>query len=200
MRKTIGIVGGGFKPFTKGHYFLVEQAAEKADKVMLLVSTSNRSRTGELPIFWDGQMENVWEQYLSKIMPSNVEVIYVKNPTQSTYQILGDAENDENDHNTYILFGDKEDVPKYYPDERLKKYFPRLMENDQIEKMAFERSENIDISGTKMRNYVVDGNVEEFTAGLPTPVQRYGQEIFDILRKTVDQIKQPRKKKSKQKI
>jgi len=199
MRQHIGIVGGGFKPFTKGHYFLVEQAARDADKILLLVSTSNRVRKGELPIFWDEQMETIWDKYLTKAMPGNVEIMFVKNPTATTYQILGDAENDETNDNTYILYGDAEDVEKYYPDKTLIKYFPRLMENDQIERRGFARAENIDISGTKMRNYIIAGDVAGFTAGLPQPIQRYGQEIFDILAKSIPMIKQskPKKKASK---
>lgn len=196
MRKHIGIVGGGFKPFTKGHYFLVKQAADDADKVFLLVSTSTRERKGELPIFWEGQMETIWDKYLSKAMPGNVEVMYVKNPTSTTYEILGNAENDPNDSNTYILYGDEEDIPKYYPNDRLLKYYPRLMQNDQIEKKAFARTGNIDISGTKMREYIINGDVVGFTAGLPEPVQRYGQEIFNILAQSVSKIEQPKPKKS----
>lgn len=194
MRKHIGIVGGGFKPFTKGHYFLVKQASDDNDNVILLVSTSNRERRGELPIHWEDQMEIIWNKYLSKAMPNNVEIFYVKNPTTSVYEILGKAEDDLGDDNTYVLYGDQEDIPKYYPDDRLMKYYPRLMNNEQIEKKAFLRSENIDISGTEMRGYVVRGDVENFTAGLPEPVQRYGQEIFDILLQGITKIKLPKDK------
>lgn len=197
MRQHIGIVGGGFKPFTSGHFFLVQQAANDADKVYLLVSTSNRERKGELPIFWNEQMEDIWDKFLQKAMPSNVEVIYVKNPTGSTYEILGDANNDEGDDNTYILYGDETDVGRYYSDDKLQKYFPRLMQNDQIERKGFSRSDNIDISGTQMRDYIVKGDVEGFTSGLPRPVQRYGQEIFDKLAKSIPMIKMPKPKKKK---
>lgn len=196
MRKHIGIVGGGFKPFTKGHYFLVQQAANDADKVLLLVSTSNRERKGELPLYWDGQMEVVWDKYLSKAMPNNVEVMYVKNPTAATYEILGDADKDPNDHNTYILYGDADDIPKYYPPDKLGKYFPRLVQNDQVETKAFSRAENIDISGTQMRDMIVKGDIEGFAAGLPGPIQKYGQEIFDLMVPSIVKIQQPKKKKT----
>lgn len=197
MRQHIAIVGGGFKPYTKGHHFLVQQAADSADKVYLLVSTSNRTRKGQLPIFWDEQMEDVWDKYLTKAMPPNVEVIFVKNPIKSTFEILGDANENPDDNNTYILYGDEEDVTKNFSDERLQKYFPRLYENDQLIRKGFSRTENIDISGTKMRDFVVKGDVESFTAGLPQPIQRYGQEIFDMLAKSIPMIKQPKKKKTK---
>lgn len=127
-------------------------------------------------------------------MPNNVEVMYVKNPMSATFETLGNAENDPNDSNTYVLYGDEEDVPKNFPDDRLTKYFPRLMSNQQIEKKPFSRTSNVDISGTKMRDYVVNNDIAGFTAGLPEPVQRYGQEIFDILAQSKDKIKQPKVK------
>lgn len=204
MRKTVALIGGGFKPFTKGHYMLVKQAASKADEVNLFVSTSNRVRPGQLPVFWDEQMETIWKQYLEKSMPNNVTVHYVSNPNRATYAFLEDADKNEEDHNTYVIFGGGDDIPKYYPEKSLRKYMPRLMDNDQLETQTFDRAEGgVDdvaaVSGTKMRQSVVGGDVVEFTKGLPEPVQRYGQEIFDILAKTIDQIseKAPKRKRRK---
>jgi cytidyltransferase-like protein len=197
MRKTIGIVGGGFKPFTKGHYFLVEKAAGENDEVILLVSTSNRIRKEELPILWS-QMEEVWKKYLTPSMPANVSVQFVSNPTRAAYELLGEADLDEGNHNTYVLYADDQDMTRMYADDKLEKYMPRLVQNEQIEKRAFSRAENVDISGTQMRDYVNQGDVAGFASGLPGPVQRYGQEIFDILKNTPELPKPaPRKKRPK---
>ena len=181
MRKQIGIIGGGFKPFTKGHYFLVEQAAKDLDEVILFVSTANRIRKGEMPIHWDGQMKQIWDKWLRKIMPENVIVYYVSNPTTAIYEVLKTAEENSLDNNTYVIYGDATDIPRYYPDEKLKKYYPRLFSNFQIEKKIFSRESNVDISGTKMRQYITNKDVVGFVAGLPQPIQRWGQEIFNIL-------------------
>lgn len=202
MRKTIAVVGGGYKPFTKGHYMVIQQAAKFADEVQVFVSTNDRKRTGQLPVFWQGQMEVIWKQYLEKAMPSNVSINYVSNPNRGMFEFLERADQNESDNNTYVLFGGGDDIPKYFPEKSLLKYVPRLMANDQIEKRTFERTEGgmddiSSVSGTKMRNAVVRGDVAAFTSGLPQPVQRYGQEIFDILATTIDQIKQPRTKKKK---
>ena len=202
MRKTIAIVGGGYKPFTKGHYMVIQQASDFADEVQLFVSTNDRKRTGQLPVLWNGQMEVVWSSFLEKAMPNNVTVNYVNNPNRGIFEFLESADQNDMDHNTYVIFGGGDDIPKYFPDNNLQKYVPRLMANDQIIKKTFERTEGgMDdvalVSGTKMRDAVVKGDVAEFTSGLPEPVQRYGQEIFDILAGTIDQIKQPRAKKSK---
>jgi cytidyltransferase-like protein len=200
MRQTIGLVGGSFKPFTKGHYFLVEAASKIADKVILLVSTGDRVRKGEMPIFWNDQMETVWKMFLEKSMPKNVEVVYTNNPLTSIFKILGDANNNENDFNSYVLFGDLEDTAKNFPEKSLQKYFPRLMANDQVDLKAFDREKNVNISGTMMRDFVLKNDVESFTQNLPAPVQKWGQEIFDILKTSIDKIPtkpEPKKKKIK---
>jgi len=202
MRKTIAIMGGGYKPFTKGHYMVIEQASDSADEVHVFVSTHDRNRTGQLPVMWDGQMEVIWQRYLEKVMPNNVVIHYVSNPNRSMFEFLEAADRDDMNHNSYVIFGGGDDIPKYFPDKSLHKYVPRLMSNDQIEKKTFERSDGgmddvASVSGTKMRQAVVNNNVAEFTQGLPEPVQRYGQEIFDILSTTIDQIKQPRQRKKK---
>jgi cytidyltransferase-like protein len=189
MRQTIGIVSGAFKPFTKGHFFLVEKAASICDKVLLLVSTGDRVRKNELPIFWDGQMEVIWNKYLIKIMPKNVEVIFTDNPTSATFKIIGDANNEDTNNNSYVIFGDAEDTAKTFPEKNLLKYFPRLVANDQIEIKGFDRVSNVNISGTMMREFLVNNDIENFTAGLPIPVQRWGQEIFNILHASVTAMK-----------
>jgi cytidyltransferase-like protein len=200
MRQTVGLIGGSFKPFTKGHYFLVENAAKIADKVILLVSTTDRVRKGEMPIFWNGQMETIWKTFIERSLPKNVEVVYTNNPLTSIFKILGDANNDENNHNSYVLFGDIEDTAKNFPEKSLQKYFPRLLSNDQIDLRGFDREKNINISGTMMRDFVAKNDIESFTRNLPAPIQKWGQEIFDILKTSIDKISdkpEPKKKKIK---
>jgi len=198
MRKTIALIGGGFKPFTKGHYMLVSQAAAESDEVNLIVSTTNRQRPGQLPVFWDTQMKKIWDGYLEKAMPNNVHVSYVSNPTTAMWDILKDANDDPNNHNTYVIYGGEDDIPRYFAEKYLTKHAPRLVENGQLETKTPERI----ASGTNLRKNVVDGDVAEFSKGLPGPVQRYAQEIFDILALSINQItdkvstkkRKPRKK------
>lgn len=198
-RETIAIVSGGFKPLTSGHFFLIESASKIADKVILFVSTGDRIRKGEMPIFWTEQMEKIWAKYLIKIMPKNVEVIFAPNPTSEVFKTLGAANDDKNNSNSYILFGDLEDTAKMYPEKSLLKYFPRLVENEQITVKGFDRQKNINISGTAMRGFVANNDVKNFINGLPPPARSHGKEIFAILHTSVNKTKTPDEKPKKKK-
>ena len=182
-RQVIGLIGGGFKPLTAGHYSLIEKAAEACDYVLLFVSTKDRARPGEVPISWD-QMKKVWFTFLYKAMPKNVRVLYVPFPVRGILETLISANGDEENENTYMIYTDPEDGEKNYSENVLERYAPRLVANHQIIIEPISRSVaqgGVNISGTKMRQYLGNGNVQAFVKGLPKPVQLYGPKIFQLL-------------------
>lgn len=180
MREVIGLISGGFKPLTKGHYFLIQQAAKECDKVFLFVSTKDRARTGEIPLTWE-QMAPVWKQFLEKAMPKNVKVVYHPAPIRGTMDTLIEANADPANENTYIVYSDAEDLAKNFPERAKQKYMNRLLANDQVIFKPFERAAGVNISGTKMRQFLQTGDIKSFISGLPEPVQLYGPKIFQML-------------------
>ncbi len=180
MRQTIGLIAGSFKPLTRGHFFLIQRASEECDRVIVFVSTGDRQRSGEVPITWT-QMELVWQKFLLKAMPSNVSIKFVSHPIRGVIDILREANQNENNFNTYIIYSDPEDMANNYNSRTQVKYFPRLLKNEQVIFKPFERKAGINISGTQMRNYLGTGNVKAFIRGLPKSVQGFGNEIFQIL-------------------
>ncbi|MFA6049798.1 MAG: hypothetical protein WC761_01255 [Candidatus Paceibacterota bacterium] len=180
MRQVIGLIAGGFKPLTKGHYFLIQSAANECDKVYLFVSIKDRSRPGEVEITWE-QMSKVWKAFLEKAMPKNVSVNYHSAPIRGIMDILIAANADETNENTYIVYSDEEDIVKNFPDRAKQKYMNRLIANDQVIFEPFKRSSGVNISGTKMRQYLQTGNLEAFVQGLPDAVQLYGPKIYRML-------------------
>lgn len=181
-RKTIGLIAGGFKPFTAGHYNLVQKASSECDDVKLFVSIGDRKRKGELPLTW-AQMKLVWNEYLEPAIKKfgNVDILYARNPVGSVYDVLIDANSDQNNLNTYIVYSDPEDMTNNYNDVIQLKYWPRLFRNEQVVLNVVERGETGGISGTVMRKALVKGDMESFIAGLPEPVKLYGPAIFDML-------------------
>jgi len=183
MRQVIGLIGGGFKPFTAGHYSLVEKAARECDSVLLFVSIRDRARPGEVEITWE-QMKQVWLTFLYKALPKNVKVLYVPSPVRGILDVLIEANTDKTNENTYMIYTDPEDGVSNYPETVQKKYMPRLVANHQIVIKPIARAAatgGVNISGTKMRQHLGTGNVKAFTKGLPLPVQLYGPKIFQLL-------------------
>jgi cytidyltransferase-like protein len=180
MTKTIGIIGGAFKPFHSGHYATITKMANENDEVVLFVSNKNRIRKGEFPILWDN-METVWKKYLEKHLPKNVSVVYVDNPITATYNLIEDAEKTDSP-NIYTVYASGEDLQSRFADDKLKKHFPKLYSNDQL--FNKETGTRGVMSGTKMREHLKNDNFEEFISGLPEPVQAlHGMEIWTVLKR-----------------
>lgn len=178
-RKQIGIIPGGFKPYTKGHHFLITKASSENDLVYLFVGKSDRVRPGQVPIMWS-DMQTVWS-FIEGILPANVKVSYVSNPVGSAFEVLEKAESIGDDVSTFRLYGDPEDLGKNFTDEKLARYAPSIADNDQIIIVPVDRATNINISGTMMRQYLQDGNRDAFIDGLPGELRKFGIKIFNIL-------------------
>lgn len=176
----IGLVPMSAKPYHAGHDGLVRIAADENDVVLLFVSTSNRKRPGELEISGDS-MQKIWKQYIEPTLPGNVVIDYGGTPVSKVWDTLKLAES-EGSKDTFTIYSDSEDISKYN-ESQLKKYVPVLFENGQVLTRGVVRGvETPDISGTKMREYLSVGNIDGFKKFLPTEIQVYGKEIFELLR------------------
>lgn len=176
----IGYIPGGFKPFTKGHFFLVEKAAAECDKVYVLVGQGDRERPGEFPIKGSA-MAIIWKKFLTPIMPSNVEVVFAPSPIRVVYEKLGEADKNPDDQNIHVVYGDNKDLADNFKIEKLSKYMPNLVKQKRIILKPFERSSGVNISGTMMRKYLQMGLKGDFIQGLPEPVQSKGDAIWKLL-------------------
>jgi len=190
MRQTIGLIAGGFKPLTRGHWALIEKASNECDLVHLVISSKDRERPGELPIRWE-QMGKVWNEFIVPRLPKNVKATFSSAPIRNIMDILISANADENNLNTYFIYSDPADIAANYPDRAREKYMKRLLGNDQIVFKEIERTGGNNISGTIMRKHIADGDLKSFIAGLPGPVQMFGPEIFRILGGTIPSKAKP---------
>ena len=180
----IGLVPISAKPYHAGHHSLVTTASSENDKVILFVSTSDRMRKDEFPIR-GADMVRVWAAYLEPMMPGNVEVRYGGSPVQKVYQTLQDACESGTD-DIFVVYSDPADTAQNYPESNRRKYFPSACDLGQVV-FAAERSPGMftrgvgtpDVSGTKMRQALADGDVDTFAAGMPEGVDSLG--IFDML-------------------
>jgi cytidyltransferase-like protein len=173
----IGLVPGSFKPLHAGHDAVIRLAAKENDKVKVFVSLSDRKRPGEIPIL-GSDMKAIWKGYIEPSLPGNVQVVYVQNPVKSVWEEVGN-DNTTNVENTYRIYSDPEDLAQNYPKKSLIKYAGNLYSKNQIIPRAVQRTETVDVSGTKMRQYIETGDEKSFIKNLPKGVN--GKAIWDIL-------------------
>lgn len=179
--RTVGLVPMAAKPYHAGHDGLVRIAANENDEVLLFVSTSDRARKGEMTIY-GADMKRIWDDYIEPSLPSNVTVIYGGVPVQHVYEELEGAETSGDKFTTFRIYSDAEDILKY-TDAGLSKSAPTLFSRGQIERRGVDRNETVNVSGTKMREFMSKGDVKNFKKFLPNEVRQYAGEILNILTK-----------------
>lgn len=178
---TVALIPAAGKPVTAGHWGLIELAASECDEVHLFVSTADRVRKGEMPIYGRDMMR-IWDDYLEPSLPDNVSVEYVPVPVQSVYAELEGAEASNDASTKFVIYSDSEDIFKY-SDTSLSKAAPKLFKRGNVHRRGVSRGETVDISGTKMRAFLASGDRKNFKKFLPPPVRQYTDEIMAILMK-----------------
>lgn len=181
----IGLVPMAAKPYHAGHDALVRLAAQENDKVLLFVSTSDRTRKGEIAIL-GSDMLKIWQDYIEPALPNNIIAQYVVGPVTSVYDVLKAAEA-ENSQDEFTIYSDSEDILKYR-EASLKKAAPKIYEDNRIILRGVERSSTVDISGTEMRRLLASGSIKdkkEFISFLPSQIQKHGDQIYSLLAKRI---------------
>ncbi len=87
----IGIVAGGFKPFTSGHFSKVALSDKECDKTLLLYSSAERSRGGGVELQSE-QLELMWKLLTPRMKDVFGERIVIKDaspwPISAVYGII----------------------------------------------------------------------------------------------------------------
>ena len=181
----VGIVAGSFKPYHKGHHEMVKIAASENDKVIFFVSTSDRVKKGQHPLY-GSDMRKTWLDYLEPILPGNVELQLLdpgQAPIRYAYETLVDADDDiQGSDDVFTLYSDPIDLERNYSPKSLEKYLsPKFLEGNLVKRPVSE-SETVAVRGTDMRRFLADGDQESFKASLPDELSPESkQAIFDTL-------------------
>jgi len=175
MTMKIGLYGGGFKPLTKGHFEVIQRASKENDLVKLYVSTGDRIRKNEHPIFWS-DMEQVWKRIIEKSLPKNVQVFYVPAPIKPIVQNALELTADSDD--VLTVYADPEDMDNIFYQKRLEK-LRDVITSKKLNLIKLVRgSDTSNISGTMMRKFLELGLKDNFIKSLPAPLRKYGSYIF----------------------
>lgn len=171
----IGLVPGSYKPYTIGHDAVIRLAARECDEVIVLVSTSDRARPGEVPVL-GSDMLKIWKDHIEKTLPANVTVEYGGSPITKAWQRMGEASKQAelfpDNADTYKVYGDPEDLAQNFPKGSFLKYAETLYKEGRAETRPVSREETVPVSGTMMRQWLEAGDEEQFKRHLPKAIDR----------------------------
>lgn len=165
MSTKIALVPMAAKPYHIGHDSLIQIASQENSIVNLYVSTSSRENIS------GAQMMLIWKQDIEPILPKNVLVYYTPQPVLSVYNELKHADQ-ELVSEIFTIYSDDKDMIANFPDKRLQKNSPTIFAMNQIQKRSISRSSTVDISGTKMRDLIMQGDKETFMKYLPNNIDK----------------------------
>lgn len=183
--KSIGLVPIAGKPLHIGHWKLIEKASNENDRVVVYTSDKDRSEKGEFPIK-GSDFVYFWHDFFIPILPDNVVVKFVDSPVRSVMHEIGwfeqSATQDAKPIPTINLYSDASDVLTNFKDADLSKY-PTIFSSGKLKRVGVERSSTVNISGTKMREFLQSGDKESFIKNLPPVSPAEKIEIWNTLLK-----------------
>lgn len=149
------------KPVHAGHWKLIVSAASECNEVLLYVSMSDRENVTHV------MMSHIWEKYLLKRLPSNVKLIFCKNPVRAIFESIGEIDKSCKHDVACVVYTDAYDASERYNDNVLKKYFATLKSSGRVTVRSFKRDDFADYSSTAMRQALHAGDKVLFVAMLP---------------------------------
>ena len=192
---TIGLIAGSYKPYHAGHAAIIVLAARECDEVHLYVSTSDRARPGELPIL-GADMAQLWRTTIEQSLPKNVKVTYGGSPIGNVWKELG-AANEAKSQDDFVIFSDPVDLAQNFQEKLLNKYCGELYAHGNVRLRPVDRASTIEVSGTKMREFLASGDKENFIKFLPKNID--ADLIWDTLQKSANELPSKPEKTATQK-
>jgi len=181
--KSIALLPIAGKPLHIGHWKLIERAANENDNVVVYTSTIDRMRKGEFPIYGDDFVQ-IWSDMFIPSLPKNVKVKFVDSPLRAVMHEIGWFEQRLSQDAASVpvinLYSDKEDVETNFKQEDLNKY-PELLKANKINKVGVERTSTVNVSGTKMREFLQNNDKASFIKYLPPVSTKDKEQIWNIL-------------------
>jgi hypothetical protein len=149
----LGIIAGGFKPFTSGHFSKVKLSLQRDDQTMIIYSTLSRGEgAGKLD---DQQLTRMWDLMTPRLGLMGVQSVRARTtPFRETYSIIGalrcilgsfctpDDKNTISHFNLQqtlsgiVLYGSSKDIvnnfSRYVGTDREEKYFGNLVAEGRL--------------------------------------------------------------------
>lgn len=179
----IGIIVGSFKPLTIGHQYIIDSSSKECDLVYLFVSTQDRTRKNEMPVYWESQMKLLWLSLITPNINNNVKVVFTSNPTTTMLQLFHYAEDMVNGvDDNYYVYTDQKDG-ELIKSNRFIKQFPRLSSNNLVHIKQLPRV-NGNTSATLLRKYIFQNNIKEVEKMIPSYMIEHIHLYMKLMKRT----------------
>jgi len=180
MGKTIALLGGGFKPPTKGHLLLVQESLKnfpEIDKFIIYVGSRIRDNITQ------EQSIKVWEIYKNYLPFKNLEIL----PSNSPIKDILDFSKNNLEDKIYFILGYREGRDDDLKDiENRTRGIENKYPNIEIKKI---HTPNEGMSGTNARKALLNNDKDKFFKFLPSELSPQDQnKIYNILKKTLEEI------------
>ena len=158
--KRVALIPGGFKPPHAGHFLLAKHFANKkdVDEVVVIVSTKSRP-----PVTVDMAIK-LWELYTKENPKIKVQAGTTPSPVGDVYDLI--ADNSVFQEGDVALLGKSEKDVDDKRFDRAQSYAERNNPGVKVEAVVTPLFAG-GVSGTEMRNYILQGEEKEFKKNLP---------------------------------
>lgn len=167
--KKIGLIPIAGKPLHIGHWKLIEKAADENDVVIVYTSDKDRIKKNEFPIHGKDFVK-FWTDIFIPNLPKNVKVKITDSPVRAVSHELGwyeqTATQDKAEIPEINIYSDQKDAEDNFSPTELNKY-TSLNKQGKIHVVGVDRTSTVNISGTKMREFLLNGDEKSFMAYLP---------------------------------
>ena len=166
-KKVTAIYGGGFKPPTKGHYAVIEKAAEQdpeIDDIIIYVGSGERDGIGQ------GESIQIWELY-KKYLPLKTRIEPSKAPVGDVLRYAKEHPEEE----VLWIIGARENNPEDFADISSRTRTIGNYPNIQLRIIQTGGG----VSGTAARKAIKDNNKEQFFHLIPDIEEK--EQVWDIV-------------------
>jgi len=175
-KKTTAIYGGGFKPPTKGHYNVVEKAAEQnpeIDDIIIYVGGGERDGITQ------AESIQVWELY-KKYLPLKTTVEPVKAPIGDILRYAKEHPDEE----VLWIIGARENNPEDFAD--IASRTRTIDKYPNLELRVIQTAGGV--SGTAARKAIKDNNKEQFFHLIPDIEEK--EQVWDIVSPVIKEVEE----------
>lgn len=176
MKHKYGLYLGRFQPFHDGHEFIVKEALNYCDNLIIAIGSAQEERTKINPLSFmeKGVLIKVLTSYNPhiRVIPINDRDEYADNASWGSY-VLDEVEKATGVRPTVVFEGAEETNQHWYDD-------------DADIKTIRIRRDILPISATQIRQFILDDDKEAFKDNMPAGLWGFYNDLREIMLEVYD--------------